>query len=128
YMSYPLTKSGNESGRVPAIRDTQAYFRYLQIITSSRLITHVPPPKKTTDLIQGALHYAVAKGHRWRPLLLLSTYQVISRRPATFALDAACGVELVHCCTIVLDDLPFADDAALRRGEQSCHVKYGEAN
>lgn len=42
-------------------------------------------------------------------------------------LDAACAVEMVHCFSLVHDDLPAIDDDQLRRGQPTCHVKFGEA-
>jgi farnesyl diphosphate synthase len=39
----------------------------------------------------------------------------------------AAAVELVHCYSLVHDDLPAMDDAALRRGKPSCHSACGEA-
>lgn len=41
--------------------------------------------------------------------------------------DAACAVELVHCFSLIHDDLPCIDDDDLRRGAPTCHVKFGEA-
>ncbi|HRD99579.1 MAG TPA: polyprenyl synthetase family protein, partial [Rubrivivax sp.] len=35
-------------------------------------------------------------------------------------------MELLHCASLVHDDLPCFDDAALRRGLPSVHVAYGE--
>ncbi len=40
--------------------------------------------------------------------------------------DVACAVELVHACSLVLDDLPAMDDAALRRGRPTVHRAFGE--
>ena len=42
-------------------------------------------------------------------------------------LPAACAVEMVHTASLILDDLPVMDDAALRRGRPTCHVAHGEA-
>lgn len=42
-------------------------------------------------------------------------------------LDAACAIEMVHCFSLIHDDLPAIDDDDLRRGMPTCHVKYGEA-
>ena len=42
-------------------------------------------------------------------------------------LDLACAVEMVHACSLVLDDLPAMDDAALRRGRPTVHRAFGEA-
>jgi farnesyl diphosphate synthase len=41
---------------------------------------------------------------------------------------AAVAVELIHCYSLVHDDLPCMDDDALRRGQPTAHVLYGEAN
>jgi farnesyl diphosphate synthase len=43
-------------------------------------------------------------------------------------LPAACAVEMVHTASLILDDLPCMDDAALRRGRPACHRVHGEAN
>ncbi len=40
---------------------------------------------------------------------------------------SACAVEYVHCCSLVLDDLPSMDDAALRRGKPTTHRVFGVA-
>ena len=43
------------------------------------------------------------------------------------ALDAACALEMVHCFSLIHDDLPALDNDDLRRGIATCHVKFGEA-
>jgi geranylgeranyl pyrophosphate synthase len=40
---------------------------------------------------------------------------------------AACALELIHCYSLVHDDLPCMDDDDLRRGKPTCHVVFGEA-
>jgi len=42
-------------------------------------------------------------------------------------LDAGCAVELVHCFSLVHDDLPAIDNDDLRRGRPTCHIEFGEA-
>jgi geranylgeranyl diphosphate synthase, type II len=39
---------------------------------------------------------------------------------------AACAIELLHCASLVHDDLPCFDDADFRRGRQSVHSAFGE--
>jgi geranylgeranyl pyrophosphate synthase len=116
-----------QSNKLPGKTKPQSRLSCWQEIVDERLQTHVPPPEKTTELVRSAMHYAVEHGHRWRPILLICIYETISRRDYSEVLDSACAVELIHCCTIILDDLPFVDNASLRRGAPSCHVKYGEA-
>jgi geranylgeranyl diphosphate synthase type II len=43
------------------------------------------------------------------------------------ALDAGCAAELVHCFSLIHDDLPAIDDDDLRRGRPTCHKVYGDA-
>ncbi|MBA4172924.1 MAG: hypothetical protein C0511_09800 [Hyphomicrobium sp.] len=45
----------------------------------------------------------------------------------TDALDIAASLEMVHAASLILDDLPAMDNAALRRGKRSNHLVYGEA-
>lgn len=42
------------------------------------------------------------------------------------ALPFACAIELIHAYSLVHDDLPAMDNADMRRGQLSCHAKYGE--
>lgn len=80
------------------------------------------PPK-----LAAALDYAVfPAGHRIRPQLCLAVAQACGD-PDPFAADTtAAAIELLHCASLVHDDLPCFDDAGLRRGKESVHVHYGE--
>jgi geranylgeranyl pyrophosphate synthase len=127
-MSY-LTSS-NEKSEVfisSSNADYETHFHLLRSAVEDRLQTHVPTPKQPTQLVDAAMHYAVESGHRWRPLLLISVYEAMTGRDGLEVVDAACAIEIIHCCTIILDDLPCVDNAALRRGRPSCHIIHGEA-
>lgn len=65
-------------------------------------------------------------GKRFRPLLLLSVVQ--SARPLLVenALHVALGLEMMHTYSLIHDDLPCMDNAALRRGHPTLHVSYDE--
>lgn len=65
-------------------------------------------------------------GKRLRPRLLLATAHVFSV-PAESLTDAAAVLELVHCASLVLDDLPCMDDAVLRRGQPTLHRRFSQA-
>ena len=43
------------------------------------------------------------------------------------AIAPACAIEMLHCYSLVHDDLPAMDDDELRHGKPSCHVAFGEA-
>jgi geranylgeranyl diphosphate synthase, type II len=76
--------------------------------------------------LEGALRYSLlGGGKRIRPVLCLATGEALGGEPEHF-LPAACALELVHTFSLVHDDLPALDDDALRRGQPSAHVRFGE--
>lgn len=108
--------------------DIDSYIRCWRKRLNARLTVLVPPPHDPLRRVQGAMNYAVQAGHRWRPLLLISIYEETTGNDGLAVIDAACAVEIIHSCTIVLDDLPFVDNnASIRRGAVPCHVVYGPA-
>jgi geranylgeranyl diphosphate synthase type II len=71
------------------------------------------------------LYASTGPGKRVRPVLLLAVAEMLGGRHASI-LDLACAVEMVHACSLVLDDLPAMDDARLRRGRPTVHREFGE--
>ena len=67
-------------------------------------------------------------GKRVRPVLCLLASEAVAGAPVPSAMDAALAVEMVHCYSLVHDDLPCMDDDDLRRGRPTAHKVYGEAN
>jgi geranylgeranyl diphosphate synthase, type II len=75
-----------------------------------------------------ALRYAVLPGGgRLRPQLCLVAALASGDRAPQAADAAAVAVELLHCASLVHDDLPCFDDADTRRGKPSVHAAFGEA-
>lgn len=73
-----------------------------------------------------AMRYSLlAGGKRIRPVLCLATGSAFSY-PVDSLLPAAAALEMVHTYSLIHDDLPSFDDDDLRRGQPTCHVKYGE--
>ena len=74
-----------------------------------------------------SVRYAIASpGKRVRPTILLATAEAAGAS-AEDALPAAAAIELVHCFSLVHDDLPALDNDAERRGQPSTWAQYGEA-
>jgi geranylgeranyl diphosphate synthase type II len=67
----------------------------------------------------------LAGGKRIRPVLSLATAEALGRDPAEVLPLAAC-IEMIHTYSLIHDDLPAMDDDALRRGQPTCHVAFGE--
>lgn len=81
-----------------------------------------PPPK-----LAEALGYAVSPGGaRIRPTILMSVAMACGDDQPDLSNAAACALELIHCASLVHDDLPSFDDADMRRGKPSVHRAYGE--
>ncbi|MCT4713716.1 (2E,6E)-farnesyl diphosphate synthase [Enterobacteriaceae bacterium H18W14] len=86
-----------------------------------------PLPFQNTPLVE-AMHYgALLGGKRLRPFLVYATGEMFG--VADEALDApAAAVECIHAYSLMHDDLPAMDDDDLRRGQPTCHIKFGEAS
>lgn len=79
-------------------------------------------------VIHEAMRYAVLNGgKRLRPMLVLEGAAIACGNPDQ-AIPAACGLEFIHCYSLVHDDLPAMDDDDFRRGQPTCHKVFGEAN
>lgn len=71
-------------------------------------------------------HGVFPGGARVRPRLTLAVARACGDDAPLLTDAAAAAVELMHCASLVHDDLPCFDDAALRRGCPSVHRAYGE--
>ncbi len=75
-----------------------------------------------------ALDYATSPGGaRIRPTILTSVALACGDDRPAVTDAAAAALELIHCASLVHDDLPCFDDAELRRGKPSLHRAYSEA-
>jgi len=86
--------------------------------------TRVPgaPPQ-----LARALDYAVTPGGaRIRPTICLSVAMACGDDRPALSDAAASALELIHCASLVHDDMPCFDDAAIRRGKPTVHRAFGE--
>jgi len=83
-------------------------------------------PRSGAELLVEAVRAACGgRGKRIRPTLaMLSAAHFGGRELA--ALDFGCALEMVHAASLILDDLPCMDDAAMRRGQPALHRRFGE--
>jgi geranylgeranyl diphosphate synthase, type II len=78
--------------------------------------------------LAAAARYAVfPRGSRIRPRLCLAVATACGDDDPEASDAAAAAIEFLHCASLVHDDLPCFDDAALRRGKPSLHRVFGEA-
>lgn len=78
--------------------------------------------------LKHAMEYAVFPGGaRLRPRLCLAVALAGGARSSDELTSAMASIELLHCASLVHDDLPCFDDADIRRGRPSVHAAFGEA-
>lgn len=99
---------------------------YIQEV-NARLEQLLPPIAEEPRELHEAMRYScLAPGKRFRPALAMVCAEATGgdRRDV---LDAACAIEMIHCFSLIHDDLPAIDNDDLRRGLPTCHKKFGEA-
>ena len=104
----------------------EIYFKeYLRLIETT-LIKLLPPAKQYPSLIHEAMRYSVFPGgKRFRPVLCHAACETVGGGEAEALLPAA-SLELIHCYSLVHDDLTAMDDDDERRGKPTCHRQFGE--
>ena len=77
-------------------------------------------------LLESERYSVLGGGKRIRPFLVLEFCRLFGGEERA-ALPFAAAIEMMHCFSLIHDDLPCMDDDALRRGKPTNHIVYGEA-
>jgi geranylgeranyl pyrophosphate synthase len=94
------------------------------------LAARIRQPARADDpgrLVESVRYSLLSPGKRLRPLLALAAAEAVGASPTEPVRIAAASIELVHCYSLVHDDLPAMDDDDLRRGQPTNHKVFGEA-
>jgi geranylgeranyl diphosphate synthase type II len=106
--------------RLPAVGANDRVERALERALELAIGPSTPPR------LADAMQYSVFPGgRRVRPALVLAVADACGGAVPPVADAAAAAVELMHCASLVHDDLPCFDNASLRRGRASVHLAYG---
>ena len=97
-------------------------------------LTHIIESKLDEYLIESfpeeiwkAMRYSVLSGgKRLRPVLVLESSKICGGKTEE-ALPTACALEMVHCYSLIHDDLPCMDNDDFRRGKPTNHKVFGES-
>lgn len=104
------------------------YIKIIDDALKGYLCVNGETPNGRYDIVKQAMLYSIsAGGKRLRPMLTLELCRACGGTVEQ-AVPFACAVEMIHCYSLIHDDLPCMDDDDLRRGKPSCHIKFGEAN
>lgn len=106
--------------------ELENYLKEKRAIIDKYLEEKLPSEQENPTLIHRSIRYSVFNGgKRLRPILTLMTAELLGR-PFQLVLPAAAGIELIHCFSLVHDDLPCMDDDDYRRGKLTNHNVFGE--
>ena len=79
-------------------------------------------------LIDAFIYSTIGSGKRIRAYLLVEAFRLFDNMKFyDDALSIAASLELIHTYSLIHDDLPSMDNSLLRRGKETCHIKYDEA-
>ncbi len=92
-----------------------------------KLLIKLLPKNQYSSKLYNAMKYSInVGGKRLRPLFLIEIAKIFKVKK-NMALRAAAAIELIHCYSLVHDDLPAMDDDDMRRGHMTCHKKFDDA-
>jgi geranylgeranyl pyrophosphate synthase len=110
-----------------------AYLDELRTVIDNALRHALPEGAAPTLVVDAMQHGLMGGGKRLRPCLTLMTAEAVAPlvglttpRARLMALPSACAVEMIHCYSLVHDDLPAMDNDTLRRGRPTTHVVFGD--
>jgi len=78
-----------------------------------------------SEVNKAARYSLLNAGKRVRAMLIYLTAQMCGKNWQDYT-DLACGVEMIHCYSLIHDDLPCMDNDDFRRGKPSCHKAFSE--
>lgn len=112
----PYTLGG--SGNMDTIKRIEASLQHAVFIANTEEC-----PAKLAEAIQ---YTVFSGGARIRPKLCLAVALACKDDRPQVTNAAAIAIELLHCASLIHDDLPCFDNASMRRGKPSVHRAYGE--
>jgi geranylgeranyl diphosphate synthase type II len=88
--------------------------------------SHIQALSAPPRLMSAMRHAVFPGGARIRPQLCLAVARACGDDAPALSDAAAVAIELMHCASLVHDDMPCFDDADTRRGQVTVHKQYGE--
>ena len=93
-----------------------------EVIDSLLILTDGPERR----VVEAMRYTALSGGKRIRSFLVTASAELFNVDKRS-ALRVAAAIEMIHCYSLIHDDLPAMDDDELRRGQPTCHLKFDEA-
>ena len=91
-------------------------------------LDHMLPPRSGPlgRVVDAMRHGALDGGKRLRPFLVIAAADIFDC-PRAQSVRVGCAVEMIHCYSLIHDDLPAMDDSDLRRGRPAVHKAFDDA-
>lgn len=102
------------------------YINRFSKIFSEEILNFFKKNRNISKLNEAIIYCIKVGGKRLRPLLVMEISKLLDVEKK-YSIRVASSIELIHCYSLVHDDLPSMDNDDLRRGNPTCHVKYNEA-
>lgn len=98
------------------------------VVAVNKTISRLLPQTDMAEarLYEAMRHGTLSGGKRLRPFMVMQSAKLFNVDPAR-ARRAAAALELVHCYSLIHDDLPAMDNSDLRRGVPTVHIRYDDA-
>jgi len=104
----------------------ERFWHEKQKLIEERLHHLVPEASVEPRKLHESIRYSLfADAKRIRPVFAMAVASIF-RVNEDELLEVACTLEMVHTCSLILDDLPSMDGATLRRGKAANHLVFGE--
>lgn len=84
------------------------------------------PENSENKLISAMRYVLLAPAKHIRSFLVIASSSIFNIKVEK-AITAAAAIEFIHAYSLIHDDLPCMDNSDIRRGQPSCHKKFGEA-
>jgi farnesyl diphosphate synthase len=120
-MNIAMSASDFSSRLTAVASDTEALLT--RLLDGAALLGETARPSRLLDAMRWS---ALGGGKRLRPFLVVESAALFGA-PRGGALLAGCALELLHCYSLVHDDLPAMDNDDLRRGKLTVHKQFDEA-
>jgi len=112
----------------PVSHTLKSYLKEKSTLIDKQLESLIPNDDTACKELYLAARYALLNGgKRIRPIITLAVTEALGA-PASLALTPACALEMIHCYSLIHDDLPCMDDDDFRRGQPTVHKVYNEAH
>lgn len=112
---------------IPKTKNLKTFIAECGEIVNKKLEQVIPSGNVEPKRLHQAIRHSIfAGGKRFRPMLVFAVGNTFGADTKKLV-SVAAAVEMIHTYSLIHDDLPAMDDDDLRRGRETCHIKFDEA-